>query len=160
METKQHPLWKNALAEFLKAGFKPGDLIPNKWFWEQFGLEMPGDKTPYDKGAKLQFQFLAAFSAFQKELLNEHMIDLGNVYGKGYRWIPAHEQTREAYTDGVKEIRTGIKRMAKRLERTNTALLTADQRKENSDALAKLAWLESAAKRKTLNRVSLSNGKE
>lgn len=31
-----YPSWRQALVCFREAGFKPGDIIPHTWFYEQF----------------------------------------------------------------------------------------------------------------------------
>src|SRR3546814_20027883 len=89
------PSWKQAVQDFLQE-YRYGDLVPLDWLEQRFG--MPGlaesQRLTADQFRERQFTWLGNLEAFKAELLKEHQVLLESVRGKGYRWIPPHEQTR------------------------------------------------------------------
>lgn len=136
------PAWRQAVQDFL-AEFKPGDMVPHTWLEEHFGMPRLQDSakiTAKDFTAR-QFAWLGAIEQFKAELLSEHAVLLWAVRGEGYRWVPAHEQTRAAMDALVKEARKVFHSAGQRLKNLRLDALTDDQRRENADACAKLASL-------------------
>jgi len=88
---------------------------------------------------RLQLQFLNQFKLFQGALLKNHQIDLTSERGKGYLILAPKDQTKVAFEDGLAEIKKDLRRMVNRLANVDYAQLTAEQRKENADHLAKVA---------------------
>lgn len=142
-EITKHPIWKQAVDEFLAADFQPEELIPFDWFYNAFRLEMPKDDQPITPAElkRIQLRFLANFERLQNALLADHQIDLVNVRGAGYSIVGASDQTEISLQDAQAEIRKTLRRLTKRLVNVKTEVLTSQERAEHSDALARLSQL-------------------
>lgn len=146
-EVQVYPPWREAVKRFLGAGFQPGAVVPHAWFWEAFGLDMPRPDTPAIEYDRLKFAFMKQFEPFRTELLTEHQIDISSQRSQGYRITPPADQTQKAFGDGITDIRKGLRRMAARVSNTNLTQLSAEQRRENADTLAKVSILAQAVRR-------------
>ena len=142
MAVQPYPPWRAAVEAFLSAGFQPGDVIEHEWFWKAFGLKRPPDDTPLGVAQREMWKFLKQFEPFCTALLCEHKILLVNERSVGYRFVPAGEQTQEAYEEGVREVRKAIRKMGLRITHIDLTALTDQQRRQNAEALAKLSMLE------------------
>lgn len=140
-EVRQYPPWREAIERFLKAEYKADDVIPFMWFYDAFGIQEPSPEMTKGEADKLELSFLRQFSEMQKRLLAEHQIDLTNERGYGYRVVPPEKQTKVAYEDGIADARKSLRKMRDRIINVNHALLTAEQRRENADALARLSMV-------------------
>lgn len=142
-EPKLLPEWRQAVKDYLAAGFKPGDVISRSWFERHFDMpELDSDQPlTVSEFQDRQFKWLQNIEAFRAELLEEHQICLANVHGTGYRVVPPGEQTGLAQDKFESEARKAYKRAAKTLRHVRMSELTDDQRKENMDAVAKLSML-------------------
>jgi hypothetical protein len=146
LATTIYPPWREALKTFLASGFKPGDLVEKEWLFSAFGLPMPAPDTPCEKADAMRLQFLDQMNEFRKALLTEHQIDLTTKPGVGYEVTPPEKQSERAYEDGVSDIRRGMRKMLQRVTNVNYMMLTAEQRKENADTIAKASMLVTAIK--------------
>lgn len=138
------PAWKNAIDKF---NFRYGDIIPHNWFFQAFGIEVPNSKTLHAQGKKAQMEFMANFIKLEENLLEERQMCLKNIRGQGWKIIEPHEQTAFSIADGSHEMKKALKRMYHRQLNVNDALLTAEQKRENSDALAKTSMLNGMVKK-------------
>lgn len=139
-----YPAWKQAVEDFMTAGFQPGDLIPHSWLGEHFGLPMLDDAatlTPSEYRDR-QFVWLAHIEAVKNELLERHSIFLKSVFGEGYRWVPAGEQTGIAVDAFEKEAKRAYRKVGARLTHLRVSELTDGQRQENLDAIGRLSMLQ------------------
>jgi hypothetical protein len=139
-----HPRWKQAIVDFLDAGFSPGDIISHEWLGEHFGMPLLDDAamlTP-EEYRERQFSWLAHIDAVKRELLEQHQILLVSVYGQGYRWTPAHLQTEVAVQHFEKEAKRAYRKAGDRLMHVRVAELTDQQRQENLDAIGRLSMLQ------------------
>src|SRR3546814_405686 len=136
------PSWKQAVQDFLQE-YRYGDLVPLDWLEQRFG--MPGlaesQRLTADQFRERQFTWLGNLEAFKAELLKEHQVLLESVRGKGYRWIPPHEQTGVAVRDFERDARRVFRTTGQKLRNLRHTELTDDQRRANSDATAKLSAL-------------------
>lgn len=143
-----HPRWKQAIVDFLAAGFKPGDLISHAWLAEHFGMPLLDDAarlTPSEYRER-QFEWLQYIEAVKAELLERHQVFLKSVYGEGYRWVPPHEQTGIAVDQFEREARRAYRKAGARLTHVRASELTDSQRQENLDAIGRLSMLQSMHK--------------
>jgi hypothetical protein len=124
----------------------PGDTISFDWLYEKFLIQRPVGTTILADAQKAELQFLGQFKAFEDALLTEHQIALTNVRGVGYRIVPPGEQTSWAEGQGVGEVKKAVRKLTDRLTNIDLAQLTTEQRKENADALARLAMLSGMIK--------------
>lgn len=139
-----YPPWKQAVPDFLAAGFKPGDLVPHSWFEAHFGMDRLDDDTALtiQEHRERQFEWLGNIECFKTALLEQHRIFLQSVFGQGYRWCPAHEQTGVAVKAFEREAKRVYRQVGSRLMNVEAAALDDAQRKENLDAIGKISMLE------------------
>lgn len=143
-EITLHPRWKQAVLDFMEGGFKPGDIISHAWLADHFGMPLLDDAaalTPAQYRER-QFDWLASIELLKAELLERHQILLRSVYGEGYRWIPAHEQTGVAVKEFEQEARRAYRKAGARLTHLRADELTDAQRQANLDAIGRLSMLQ------------------
>lgn len=145
-ETFLYPAWKEGLKRFREAGFAAGDTIEHAWFFEAFGLQMPAPETPCKEAEKTRLQFLSAFETMRQVLLEEHQVALANVRSRGYRVVPPSEQTKWAENEGILDVKHAMRKMASRLTNVDMTAISAESRKDNADALARLSMLSGMVK--------------
>jgi hypothetical protein len=135
------PEWKQAVRDFLAAGFKEGDIVSKEWLERHFDMEPVGQRMTADEFQARQFAWLRNTDAFRTALLEQHQIALQTVAGDGYRIVPPHEQTALAQQKFEREATKAFRRAALTLKNLRTDQLTDEQRRENTDAIAKLSML-------------------
>lgn len=142
------PQWRQAVQDVL-AEFKYGDLITHEWMEAHFGMPSLSDsfRLTNEQYRERQFEWLANVEAFKAELLKEHQVCLQSVRGKGYRWVPPHEQTEVAVGDFERDARRVFRATGQKLRNLRLSELTDDQRKSNMDALAKFSALKGMAQK-------------
>lgn len=133
--------WRVAVNAFIKEGFQPGEPITHAWFHEQLGLTMSGPGTPLKEAQATQFAYLAGMDKIRDALLSEYQIALRSVRGVGYEVVPPYEQTQWAEDAASAEMKKILGTARDRLTNVNAAKLTADQRLENANALARLSMM-------------------
>lgn len=142
------PAYKQAIDEFL-AEFRYGDIVDHAWLEARFGMPSITDShrmTP-EQFTNRQFEWLANIEAFKAELLKEHQVCLQSVRGKGYRWVPPHEQTVVAVEEFDRNVRKVFRNTGQKLRSLRVMELTDEQRRENMDALAKFSALRGMARK-------------
>lgn len=143
---QQHPAWREAVHRFREQGFRAGDVLAFDWLFDAFGVIRPSPDTPLAEAQRSELEFLSGFKAFEDVLLGEYQIALANVRGVGYRVVPPAEQTAWAEGQGKLELKRALRKMHDRLANVDLGQLDAGQRRENADALARLAQLSGMAK--------------
>lgn len=143
-ELSLHPRWKQAVVDFLEAGFKPGDVIPHTWLAEHFGMPVLDDASALTvtQYRERQFEWLASMELFKADLLERHQIFLRSVFGEGYRWVPPGEQTGAAVKEFEQDARRAYRKAGLRLMHVRAEELTDAQRQENLDAIGRLSMLQ------------------
>lgn len=142
MNLKKSPIWKQAVEDFNASSFGYGDTIPHQWFVDHFDLGTPHTaKEQRDHQAKLA----RCFAKFRNHMLKHHLMDFVNVWGSGYLVVKPGDQTGYALRDTRDAIRKAVSEGMKRSVFVNQGLLTDAQRQENTDAINKLASLQSMA---------------
>lgn len=137
------PEWRQAVKDFLLSDFKCGDIIPHAWLESHFGMAPLDDSKPMlpaDWNAR-QFVWMGSMEAFRADLLETHQVFLSNVFGQGYRVVPPREQTSVAQDKFEREAKKSYRSAATILKCVKVSELTEPERKENIDAIAKLAML-------------------
>lgn len=158
-EIVQPPFWKLAVDQFIAAGFKAGDVIEHAWFYEALGVPMPKPTTPRAEAEKIDWHYCRGMSRVMKALLEDHQIFLYNVRGKGYQWVPPSEQTAVSLRDWEQELKSATREAGRRFLNVAHEALTDGQRKENSEALAKLASFK-VMRRRLGNQKALEDRRE
>lgn len=141
-EFTKYPAHKQAVDDFLKE-FKYGDLVGHDWLEARFGMPSVGESKllTQDQFKARQFEWLASVEAFKDELLKEHQVCLQSVRGRGYRWVPPHEQTGVAMDELGRNVRKVFRGAGQKLRHLRITELTDEQRKTSLDAVAKLSAL-------------------
>jgi len=137
------PEWRQAVRDFLSAGFKEGDIVPHAWLEQHFGMaKLDEDKPllPADWSAR-QFDWLRNIESFRTELLEQHQVFLSSVYGEGYRLVPPREQSAIAQERFERDAKRSYRKAAATLKNVRLGELTEAERKENLDAIARIAML-------------------
>lgn len=143
-EVTLYPPWKQALQDFLGAGFKPGDVVPHAWLAEHFGMPLLTDASTLSVAEfqERQFTWLANIEALKSELLEVHQIFLVSVFGQGWRWVPPQEQTGTAVKRFEHEAKRAYRKAGNRLIHIRLDELNDTQRRENVDAVGRLSFIE------------------
>lgn len=133
-------------AQDVLANYSYGDVIPMAWLHENFDCHPPETGSMRDF-QKYHLQFFSLFEQFRAELLENHSMALVNVRGEGYRILPPKDQTSYALERLKNRMMAEGRKTKNILVNIRHDLLTNDQRKENSDALAKLAAIKAFSKK-------------
>lgn len=133
-----YPAWRQAVKEFLALSPQPGFIIKKAWLIDQFGLNEGETKEQYQK---FQLDYLQDIDLFKRELLEIHQIALASVHGEGYRVLAPSEQTGHAMKQGLKRVRSNLRNMGSMLANVDFSRLTADERQQNSDAIARVSMI-------------------
>jgi hypothetical protein len=146
-ELTKYPAHKQAVEDFLKE-FKYGDLVGHDWLEARFGMPSVGESKllTQEQFKARQFEWLASVEAFKDELLKEHQVCLQSVRGRGYRWVPPHEQTGVAMDELGRNVRKVFRGAGQKLRHLRITELTDEQRKTSLDAVAKLSALQGMAR--------------
>lgn len=142
-EFTKYPAHKQAVDDFLKE-FKYGDLVGHDWLEARFGMPSVGESKllTQEQFKARQFEWLASVEAFKEELLKDHQVCLQSVRGRGYRWVPPHEQTGVAMDELGRNVRKVFRGAGQKLRHLRITELTDEQRKISLDAVAKLSALQ------------------
>ncbi len=144
---REYPAWREAVRQFLDAGFPVGHTVPEQWFHDVLQIEPATPMMPHLEGKRLELAFLNQFKLVEETLLLDHNIHLRwDKDTGGRRILPAPEQTPAAFSDGVRDINKGLRKMVKRLGSVDQEQLTDQQRTQNRNALAQAAFLHSSLK--------------
>lgn len=144
--TTLFPAWKQAVKEFIDAGFKDGEIVQHSWFESALGLNPMTGMATMEQVKKRQFDWLTGISNLRETLLEDHSIYLHSVHGQGYMLAPPGDQTRLAQEKFERESATTYRQAAMRLRHVRVEVLTEAQRRENMDAVAKLSMLRGMQK--------------
>lgn len=138
------PAWKNAAVAIESGRWKVGDLIRRDDLLELMELCEPVDRVTVESYKTWQLAVLSSIEALRDHLLRSCNMCLATVYGQGYRILPPREQTDYAMREGMKELRRDLSKMASRLTHLDRSALTAEQAKQNTDAMARTAAIADA----------------
>lgn len=139
---------KDITEAFLEERHMEGVVIPQEYFWDLFGLQMPRKSTPRGEAQPLDFQFAGNMRSLRRELLVVHKLDLQNARGKGYRLVPFQERVDLATRDGRKAARKALRDYTERLTHIpHVEQLPFPQRLMREAALATNSAIESMLRR-------------
>lgn len=145
------PPWKNALTSLFKpGGYGYGDLIPHEVLQGALGLPKPTGRIQVEEYEAWRLQLVGQVEALSSALLEDRNMCLQSVIGRGYKIVEPQNQSEFAVKQGQRELVSALRKMGRRLSFVDRAALTAEQAKENADALARLSFLNSQVGRKRL----------
>jgi hypothetical protein len=128
---------ENALEYFGKDGFTYGSEIPEKWFWDRFRITPAQAADEQERNKMIYARYLGHLRV---RLLLDKKMALRTKSGFGQEVVQPSEQTQWAMKSFQDEI---IKTYGKARDRvSNIAFekLSDSERRENSDAVAKLSF--------------------
>lgn len=141
------PAWRQAVQDFLEE-FQYGHLVTHDWLAEHFGItSLEGQRLTEAQFKRRQFDLLANVEQFKHELLTKHQIYLQPVRGSGYRWATPAEQTALATKEFERDASKAFRTVGQRLRHVRLHELSDEQRRENSDAVAKVSQLRGMARK-------------
>jgi hypothetical protein len=134
------PAWRNvenAIIEDRRWGY--GDLISWDDLHALLGIREPGPNESAAKYKAWQLQRLQNVDALRDHMLREHLMYLDTEIGLGLRIVLPAEQTLRVQDKGRKALARALRDMRDGFTHVDTSQLTAEQRKENTDAQVRLA---------------------
>ncbi len=133
--------WRIALKKFDDEDKTYGDVLPKRWLYDAFGIQMPVEQTSKKVADAAELAYLGAFQAFKEELLAERSMALKTVHRVGYKIVMPDEQTEFANTNFERQMKKAFSEAQDVLFNVNHSMLTADQSRQNTDAMTHLAGL-------------------
>jgi hypothetical protein len=146
---KKHPPALNAV-DHIVAQYTYGDLIPDDVILGLLDLDVAAeDVVLTEQGWRdRSFALLRGMDMIRSELLENHrMVLVREMSARGYTIVMPAEQTRRAMVELQNGFKKVTRKAMKRLSYINREMLTIEQERENSEAMAKLALLSKAGKR-------------
>lgn len=145
------PPWKNAMKTLFGAGgYTYGDLVPHDVLQDAMGLPKPRGKVQVEDYEAWRLRLVSQTEALADALLEDRNMCLQSVVGQGYKIIEPARQTDFAVKQGQKGLRSALSKMGRRLSFVDRSALTADQAKQNADALARMSFLQTQVGRRKL----------
>lgn len=141
--------WRQAEADLISIGIAYGSRIEDEWLRKAFGLPGLDAEKTIAEHERNELIFLRQFSLLRAALLKTHNMMLRPVKG-GYVVVMPQDQTRVAMRDRVREVRSALEKLGRELNHIEVDLLSDDQLRENSDAVAKLGAMRLMMRRKQL----------
>lgn len=134
-----YPDYKQAIKDVIEEGFYPGKLITHEWLEVHLKLDKSDSNYAFSKLSKVE--------AFKKELLEDYKIHLQSVRGKGYRVVPPEEQTENAMDITLSGVQKSLRKGMNHLRNVDTKRLNDFKKKENTDAMTRVAAMSSMFRR-------------
>ena len=127
------------MQQFEASGFTYGSIIPKQWFDLRFGLTEPETIADAHKNQTLYATMMGQLRA---RLLVEKNMALRTKQCVGQEVVQPAEQTEWAMAEAQSNIAKELEKARDRLLHVNFGELTAEERRENSDAVAKLSFFQ------------------
>lgn len=139
-EIDRLPAWRNVEHAIVAENrWSYGDLIPWDDLHALMGIKEPGPNETAAKYKAWQLMRLQNVDALRDHMLREHLMYLDTEIGLGLRIVLPAEQTLRVQDKGRKALARALRDMRDGFTHVNTAQLTSEQRKENTDAQVRLA---------------------
>lgn len=128
---------ENTVNAFGENGFNYGTEVPEKWFLDKFRIEPAKTADEQKRNTMLYARYMGNVRA---RLLQEKNMALRTKPGIGQEVVYPSEQTAWAMKDFQEEIVKTYHKANDRIQHINYSLLSDQEKKENSDAFAKLSF--------------------
>lgn len=139
-------LWKAAVVELRDMGLDYGDSLTHDQLYQIIGVPNPATLRDFVQIRQAQMAYLHNMDRIKRVLLEEDHMDMQNVRGEGYTIVKPEDQTAVAIDDMTASIRRVLGQTERRINYIDMSLLTDEQRKENTDARAKLSFFRKSAR--------------
>jgi hypothetical protein len=139
-EVDRLPAWRNVEhAIIAEKRWTYGDLIAWEDLHALMDIKEPGPNETAAKYKAWQLLRLQNVDALRDHMLREHLMYLDTEIGLGLRIVLPAEQTLRVQDKGRKALARALRDMKDGFTHVDTSKLTAEQRKENTDAQVRLA---------------------
>lgn len=140
-----YPAWRQAEKDLLEDGLTYGSVLTESDLKRAFNI---GEPKSIADVKKLELLYLQHYTALRDSLLiNRRMMLVRSRHDDGYIVVRPEHQTRLSTKRRTKELKRAMQKWAREISHVETALLDDAQRKENSDAQAKLGMLHGMFKK-------------
>lgn len=140
MSTSLLPAWRNAERAIVEEGqYAFGDMIPFESLYCLLDLPKPPSNARADVMEQWRLRVLQEVTALKREMLTQHNMMLDTEHGVGLRIVMPCEQTAVSESIFRREMTRAMRNHRDRIDNVEQTLLTAEQRRENADARARLA---------------------
>lgn len=129
----------NAVSKFEDDGYTYGSIIPKIWFDECFGISVPTTIAQAEAAKMLYARYMGEL---RTRLLIGKKMALRTKDGFGQEVVMPSEQAEWAQQEASAAIVKELERAKDRLVHINTEMLTAEEERERTDALNRLAALQ------------------
>ena len=140
MTTTLFPAWKQAEADLVAGGLKPGDTLTKERLLQLFGIRQAATIADHQANT---FEFMSQMDSLRKRLLRNHNLMLRVITGVGYIVVAPEDQTKVAMRSRGAEVARTLNKLAEAVQFVDTSKLSMAQRQENADAQAKVGTLAS-----------------
>lgn len=141
------PPWRNAAADLFAGRYTYGDVVPHDVLQAALGLPKPAGKITVEEYEEWRLGLLSQVDALGAFLLEERSMCLKAVPGQGYMIVKPADQTAYAMEQGLKRVKSELRKMGRRLTFVDRAALSHEEARQNADALARLSFLQQMARK-------------
>ena len=140
-----YPPWKEALKAFEERGYTYGDLLTKEWFIRAIGMDVPAPDARFtiEQLNRFELSILQQFKPFRTAVLEKFQMDLVSDRAGAYLIIAPKDQPERALRDMNTGIKREMDRGLARIRNVNAARLTAQERQQFMDVMAKAADMAS-----------------
>ena len=144
-KTKLHPIWKQAVQDFLAADPKPGDVVTRTQLEKWFEMRRPARGT-YEEIRDYELRFLATRDKFCDELLRKNQIQFGDKERDedGWRVLAPGDVAKFTRKQSERELKKALRRQRERLAHTDLSGLTPEQQRDHAETLVRCSWKQRA----------------
>jgi hypothetical protein len=142
---KLYPAWRQAEVDLIAQGVTYGSLISDDWLRAAFGIKEP---TTIAEAQRNDLVMLRQTECLRESLLETRNMMLRRVQGLGYTVVLPEQQTKLAMQDRTREVKNALRKLAREIAHVDHSKLTDAQRKENTDAQAKLGALRGLVRKR------------
>lgn len=140
-------VWQRIMADIVE-DYAAGDIIAHGQLKKIFLITEPEFEDFEDQEGfidavnLLQFEYMTLVEKLRLDILKKYKLYLRNIRGDGYTFLKADEQTDYAKDNALDGVRKELRRGILIMQNIRHDQLSADQRRKNSDEMAKLGQLQ------------------
>jgi hypothetical protein len=142
---KLHPIWRQAVQDFLATDPQPGDAVTRQQLEAWFEMTRPTRGT-YNEIRDYELRFLATRDRFCDELLRKHQVQFGEKERDedGWRVLAPGEVAKFTRRQSERELKKALRRQRERLAHTDLSGLTPEQQRDHAETLVRCSWKQRA----------------
>ena len=147
MKVFQDPVWQAKLTAITQ-NYREGDIISHQKLNEIFGIEEPEfsdfENAIQYKEALQSYQLvrMTLIERLKHDLLVGRQCYLDNVFGEGYRIVPAKDQAATAYKKATRNIHSEFEDGRLAMDNIRQTALNAEEKRRTNDIVSKFALLQ------------------